>query len=198
MDLSTIDWRAEVTRVHEGQAKIKGRPPWDADDRRFLVNALGGEVGELANLVKKAWRGDEYGRTRQWRDAVREEAADARIYLQLAAMAYSVDLTGCELLQFRYPADAETVLQRADFLSLQMLGSAGKVALIVGNVWLSPSVLDEAAVVQRDVAMVGLGGLLAEFSRLRHFDLDQACRDQLPKIWRRWPHSAPPGVIVPS
>src|ERR1700739_3058699 len=36
----------------------KTRKPGSAEDIRFLSFALFGEVGELANLIKKDWRGD--------------------------------------------------------------------------------------------------------------------------------------------
>jgi NTP pyrophosphatase (non-canonical NTP hydrolase) len=61
--------------------------PWSVEDTRFLTLALCGEVGELANLIKKDWRGDkvEFGK-------IRDELADVRIYLQLLSVALNVDL----------------------------------------------------------------------------------------------------------
>lgn len=87
------NWQREAVRIHEGVVKLKGRPPWTDDDRRFLALALCGEVGELANVIKKDWRGDAGDRIQ----ALTEEFADIRIYLELLAASYSVDLdAACE------------------------------------------------------------------------------------------------------
>lgn len=60
----------------------------DVDRFRFLVLALCGEAGELANLVKKDWRGDDGDRTA----AIIEELADIGNYAFMIARHLGVDL----------------------------------------------------------------------------------------------------------
>jgi len=56
-------------------------------DAFFLVIALCGEVGELANLFKKMRRGDPIKM-----EAIVDEMADIRVYLELLAKLHGVDL----------------------------------------------------------------------------------------------------------
>jgi NTP pyrophosphatase (non-canonical NTP hydrolase) len=61
-------------------------PSYSNTDERFLTIALCGEVGELANMIKKQWRDDinlEY--------EIREELCDIRIYLELLAKCYNIE-----------------------------------------------------------------------------------------------------------
>jgi len=67
-------------------------PAYSNTDEHFLALALCGEVGELANLVKKRWRDGL-----DLREEVREEIADVRIYLELIAKCF--DLEGDKLDQ---------------------------------------------------------------------------------------------------
>lgn len=63
--------------------------PSQGDDRlRFLVLAMCGEVGELANLVKKDWRGDEGDR----KSEIVKELADVAGNAYLLAAHLGVDL----------------------------------------------------------------------------------------------------------
>lgn len=55
---------------------------------RFLSLALCGEAGELANLIKKDWRGDTGDR----RTAIEEELADVANYTFMLAEHLGVDL----------------------------------------------------------------------------------------------------------
>ncbi len=45
--------------LHRRFIARSGIAPASVEDRRFLTLALAGEVGEVANLVKKEWRGDK-------------------------------------------------------------------------------------------------------------------------------------------
>lgn len=65
-------------------------PPFSSTDERFLALALCGEVGELANMIKKRWR-DGADLTEE----IRDELADVRIYLELLAKCF--DLEGDKL-----------------------------------------------------------------------------------------------------
>lgn len=62
--------------------------PWSNTDERFLALALCGEAGELANMIKKRWR-DGPGAVSV--DAIREEIADIRVYLELVAKCYDIE-----------------------------------------------------------------------------------------------------------
>lgn len=55
-------------------------------DERFLTLGLCGEVGELANMIKKRWR-DGVDLTEE----IRDEIADVRIYLELLAKLFNIE-----------------------------------------------------------------------------------------------------------
>lgn len=102
-------WRDLIWAIHEGV--VKAWKPSSPEDIRFLALALGGECGELANVLKKAWRGDFELKDR-WEE-IAEELADTRIYLELLARAMGYDLDACVLrvlpkLKRRWPDEYET------------------------------------------------------------------------------------------
>jgi NTP pyrophosphatase (non-canonical NTP hydrolase) len=88
-------WQQRAVGIHERFLKLaraKGGLTSEAEVLHFLVLALCGEAGELANLVKKSWRGDEVDR-----EQLREEIADIRIYLEHLCRHLDVDLDrACE------------------------------------------------------------------------------------------------------
>lgn len=61
-------------------------PPYSNTDERFITLALCGEVGELANFIKKRWR-DGADHT----EAIRDEIADIRVYLELLAKCFDIE-----------------------------------------------------------------------------------------------------------
>lgn len=61
-------------------------PAYSSTDERFLSLALCGEVGELANMIKKRWR-DGVDLTEECRD----EIADIRVYLELLAKCFGIE-----------------------------------------------------------------------------------------------------------
>ena len=61
-------------------------------DVRFLSLALCGETGEVANLVKKIWRGSLSMHDEATRHALAMEVADTYTYLVLLAGALNLDL----------------------------------------------------------------------------------------------------------
>jgi len=61
-------------------------PPYSNSDERFLALALCGEVGELANMIKKRWR-DNADLTEE----IRDEIADIRVYLELIAKCFDIE-----------------------------------------------------------------------------------------------------------
>jgi len=112
-------WRQKVEKIHQHAIKKSGIEPWTYQDIRFLTLALCGECGELANLIKKHWRGDQV-QLPEVDPAVREELADIRVYLHLLAKALHIDLDAAvfdklprieqkfltlEMLKDLYPAD---------------------------------------------------------------------------------------------
>jgi NTP pyrophosphatase (non-canonical NTP hydrolase) len=65
-----------------------GLPDNHEDRIRFLTLALCGEAGELANIVKKDWRGDSGDRE----EALKEEMADVGNYLFFLAKELGMDM----------------------------------------------------------------------------------------------------------
>jgi len=104
-----MDWKSKTRVIH--QTVVQKWQVWGDDDRHFLALALGGEVGELQNLIKKAWRGDQ---DPNFRSKLALEIADIRIYLELLAKAYEIDIDrACDMktseLLLRWPAAKKAV-----------------------------------------------------------------------------------------
>jgi NTP pyrophosphatase (non-canonical NTP hydrolase) len=75
------------------RAQSKNKLTTSEEQERFYALAIAGEAGELANLYKKQWRGDEIKH-----DDVVQELADIRIYLEHLARVLHVDLDeACEV-----------------------------------------------------------------------------------------------------
>jgi NTP pyrophosphatase (non-canonical NTP hydrolase) len=60
--------------------------PRSKADERFLALALCGEAGELANMIKKRWLGNN-----DLSEEIRDEIADVRIYLELLAKCFGIE-----------------------------------------------------------------------------------------------------------
>lgn len=104
-----MDWRGKAQIIHE--VVVKRWPAYSEEDQRFLALALAGEVGELCNIVKKLWRGDDIPFAPA---LLEEELADCQIYLHLLALAFDVDLdAACEAkmpaLERRWPETAAAI-----------------------------------------------------------------------------------------
>jgi NTP pyrophosphatase (non-canonical NTP hydrolase) len=112
--MSKLDWREKAQVIREMFVKRRGDKLGDDNDRRYLALALGGEVGEMQNLVKKEWRGDfKKGKKKPAADdtfkyQLASELADIRIYLEHLSNSYGVNLddaceTKTEELRRRWP-----------------------------------------------------------------------------------------------
>lgn len=78
-------WLQRSLKINEDIA-AKGCFHTSVDEKRFLALALAGEVGELCNIIKKQWRGDEIAN-----EDIRKEIADCFVYLSLLAVNYGMD-----------------------------------------------------------------------------------------------------------
>lgn len=67
--------------------------PFDAGPERirYLALCMAGEAGELANLVKKEWRGDKLDHD-EWLAKLKSELSDVGNYAFMLAEALGVDL----------------------------------------------------------------------------------------------------------
>lgn len=63
-------------------------PVYQGEDKHFLALGMCGEAGEVANKVKKQWRGDPVVVQSIW-----EELADVRVYWHLLTHAYGAHST---------------------------------------------------------------------------------------------------------
>ena len=83
-------WAEEIFAIHERALRRKKKiEPWSIEDVRFLALALAGEAGELANNIKKEWRGDDDKGDPRFTTANHEELVDIRIYVELLAKAFN-------------------------------------------------------------------------------------------------------------
>ena len=83
-------WQQRSAEIHERFRKLaqaKGHLTSDSEVLSFLALAICGEAGELANLIKKLWRGDEVAEVQ-----IRDEIADIRIYLEHISRHLGIDL----------------------------------------------------------------------------------------------------------
>lgn len=79
--------------------------------QRFIVLALAGEAGEIANVYKKEWRGDKIDLIAQ-RAKILEEMADVGNYLAMLAEELEVDLDTVRLAKY------EEVEKRPEFVEM--------------------------------------------------------------------------------
>ena len=83
-------WQQRSVDIHERFLKLaqaKGHLTSDSEVLSFLALAICGEAGELANLIKKLWRGDAVEEAE-----IRDEIADIRIYLEHLSRHLRIDL----------------------------------------------------------------------------------------------------------
>jgi len=104
-------------------------PAFSNTDERFLTLALCGEVGELANMIKKRWRDSvDLG------EEIRDEIADIRIYLELIARCFNIegdklDTRVSQTMVLEFNHDDEK------FMALALCAKAGQLATTVETRW---------------------------------------------------------------
>lgn len=83
-------WQRRSWDIHQRFVELsraKGSLTSDNEVVNFLALAICGEAGELANVIKKQWQGDEIDRNH-----LRDEIADIRIYLEHLAHHLEIDI----------------------------------------------------------------------------------------------------------
>jgi NTP pyrophosphatase (non-canonical NTP hydrolase) len=101
MDLAELIQRQKMfDEAHAGRFEWSQRAsPDDTQPLVYLALALAGEVGEIANVVKKLERGDlTYAEAL---DSLKEEAADVLIYLLKLSYQTEIDLEGAFVEKLR-------------------------------------------------------------------------------------------------
>jgi NTP pyrophosphatase (non-canonical NTP hydrolase) len=84
------EWYNQSLQNHNdflARAQEKGQLTTEPEIQRFLALAISGEAGELANLFKKWWRGDDLDLSK-----AKDEIADVYIYLRHLACHMQFDL----------------------------------------------------------------------------------------------------------
>lgn len=110
-------------------------PAFSSRDVKFMMLALGGKVGELADIIKKRWRDGVDGI-----EDVRNELANIRVYLELIAKCYGIE--GEKLNNSQSIWETNTIVDEGD-MAISLLIKAGK---LVENITLFPSSVSSAMV----------------------------------------------------
>lgn len=120
-----LSWKDRAWIIHT--AILKEHTATERD-RRFLCLALAGEVGELANLIKKQWR-EEFGfpPSENLTPKIIDELADINAYLYLLARTYGIDLDivtakKMAIVAERYGPDVREAIARAEYASTTLPG----------------------------------------------------------------------------
>lgn len=113
-EATVSNWRQYSDRCHEYWMDKLNYPIGSDDERKFLGVAIIGEVGELANFVKKQMRdGDDAER----RNAIRREIADVAIYLHHIERSWKYREVGAIMPELQWPVRGETELMLSNLAS---------------------------------------------------------------------------------
>jgi NTP pyrophosphatase (non-canonical NTP hydrolase) len=89
------EWQSRAWEIHQRYIRLAnrtGKLMSDSETINFLALAICGEAGELGNMIKKRWLGEEVDE-----QSLRNEIADIRIYLEHLARHLHVDIDrACE------------------------------------------------------------------------------------------------------
>lgn len=93
--MMTQNGRDVADKVH--RAMITTWPSYGTEDLKFLTLGMVGEAGEVANVVKKMWRGDNtYTQSAEAAEKfindLSDEIADVQIYLDRIAECMDIDI----------------------------------------------------------------------------------------------------------
>ena len=98
-------------------------PSYANEDLSFLTIAISGEIGELANMVKKRWR-DSVSLVEE----IRDEIADIRVYLELIAKCFNAEGEKLnELLMLNVP-EVDIDFSDERLVTLALFRDVGKLA----------------------------------------------------------------------
>lgn len=98
-----MTWKEDCLKIHYYFTADK---PWDSNDHLdFLALGLAGEAGEVANVQKKAMRGDNLP---NYNKMISDEMADVMMYLYMMSDRLGIDLDiaceeKCKELKERWP-----------------------------------------------------------------------------------------------
>ena len=109
-------WQERSVLIHERFLKLaqtKGKLKSDPEVLNFLALAICGEAGELANLLKKMWRGDQVEPAQ-----ICDEIADIRIYLEHISRHLKFDLDDACERKLDEVADRLTLKERTASTSM--------------------------------------------------------------------------------
>lgn len=101
----TSFWEGEAWKMHSEVVSPQFMPGGEVDGY-FLSLCLCGETGEVANLLKKQWRGD--GPVDKANIA--DELADCEVYLRLLAKKFDIDLDAA--VESKLPRAAEKLRRK--------------------------------------------------------------------------------------
>lgn len=105
-------------------------PSFSSEDERFLALALCGEAGELANYIKKRWRDGA-----DFKEEIRDEIADIRVYLELMARCFDIDGDKMEKI-FQGTLVIEPNSDNERLMSLALCIRVGKLAEAIEERWI--------------------------------------------------------------
>jgi NTP pyrophosphatase (non-canonical NTP hydrolase) len=83
------DVARDLWELHHRFIARSGNKAGSIEDERFLALALAGEAGEVANFVKKQWRGDQVDR-----ESLKDELSDVFVYWCLLVRCAGFDAAG--------------------------------------------------------------------------------------------------------
>jgi hypothetical protein len=160
----------------------KSRVPGGDEDKRFLALALYGEVGEVANLIKKKWRGDKLD---NYQALLRTELGDVYAYLKLLAMSYNVSEPDVVPMDQLEPPDGSGD-ELLYYNSLSLCSKVGKIADKLLIDWVAghakySGYLDDL-ILDAHYALFNLSDNCGE-------DLNEILETEIvPKVRKRWGH----------